>query len=62
VARAAQISGYEIIVITNQAGIARGYYSEQQFQLLTAWMCNEFLNAGVSIDKVYFSPFTQLKV
>lgn len=57
VARAAQVSGYKIIFITNQTGIARGYYSEQQLQLLIAWECNEFLNAGVSIDKVYFSPF-----
>lgn len=57
VARAAHARGYKLIVITNQAGIARGYYSEQQFYQLTAWMCNEFLNAGAPIDKVYFSPF-----
>lgn len=57
VARAAHTSGYKLIVITNQAGIARGYYSEQQFHQLTAWMCNEFSNAGAPIEKVYFSPF-----
>jgi D-glycero-D-manno-heptose 1,7-bisphosphate phosphatase len=57
VARVAHASGYKLVVITNQAGIARGYYSEQQFHQLTAWMCNEFLNAGVPIEKVYFSPF-----
>ena len=57
VTRAAQLFGYKIIVITNQAGIARGYYSEKQFHQLTAWMCNEFLNEGVSIHKVYYSPF-----
>ena len=57
VARAAHATGYKLIVITNQSGIGRGYYSEQQFHELTAWMCNEFLNAGAPIEKVYFSPF-----
>lgn len=57
VARAAHASGYKLIVITNQSGIGRGYYSEQQFHQLTAWMCNEFLNADAPIEKVYFSPF-----
>ena len=57
VARVAHAKGYKLIVITNQSGIGRGYYSEQQFHQLTAWMCNEFLNAGAPIGKVYFSPF-----
>ena len=57
VARAAHASGYKLIVITNQSGIGRGYYSEQQFHQLSEWMCNEFLNAGAPIEKVYFSPF-----
>jgi D-glycero-D-manno-heptose 1,7-bisphosphate phosphatase len=57
VARSAHASGYKLIVITNQSGIGRGYYSEQQFHQLTAWMCNEFLNADAPIEKVYYSPF-----
>ncbi|MDP4836932.1 MAG: D-glycero-beta-D-manno-heptose 1,7-bisphosphate 7-phosphatase [Burkholderiales bacterium] len=57
VARSAHASGYKLIVITNQSGIGRGYYSEEQFHQLTAWMCNEFLNADAPIEKVYFSPF-----
>ena len=57
VARAAHASGYKLIVITNQSGIGRGYYSEPQFHQLTEWMCNKFLNAGAPIEKVYFSPF-----
>ena len=55
--RTAHASGYKLIVITNQSGIGRGYFSEQQFYQLTQWMCNEFLNAGAPIEKVYFSPF-----
>jgi D-glycero-D-manno-heptose 1,7-bisphosphate phosphatase len=44
-------------VVTNQAGIGRGYYTEEQFQALTNWMCNQFeLNSGC-IDAVYFCPF-----
>src|SRR3954468_17379025 len=31
--------GYLLIVITNQAGIGRGLYSETQFRQLTDWMC-----------------------
>ena len=61
VARAARSRDYKLVVITNQAGIARGYYSEKQFHLLTAWMCNEFSNSGAPIDKVYFPPFIQPK-
>ena len=57
VARAAHDCGYALIVVTNQSGIGRGYYSEKQFNQLTDWMCNEFLNAGAPIEKVYFSPF-----
>ena len=57
VARAARVRGYKLVVITNQAGIARGYYSEQKFNQLTKWMCKKFLNAAAPIDKVYFSPF-----
>jgi len=30
--------GYEIIIITNQAGIARGYYTEEDFIKLMDWM------------------------
>jgi D-glycero-D-manno-heptose 1,7-bisphosphate phosphatase len=56
-ARAAHVQKYKLIVITNQAGIARGYYSEQQFHELTGWMCEQFVNQGASISKVYFSPY-----
>ena len=57
VARAAHDRCYQIVVVTNQSGIGRGYYSEQQFNQLTEWMCNRFLSEGAPIEKVYFSPF-----
>lgn len=55
--RSAKKLGYLIFVITNQAGIGRGYYSEQDFLNLTEWMCGVFNSHGVGIDKVYFCPF-----
>jgi D-glycero-D-manno-heptose 1,7-bisphosphate phosphatase len=55
--RTAHANNLKVVVITNQAGIGRGFYSEYQFHELTSWMCKEFMNAGAPIDKVYFSPF-----
>jgi D-glycero-D-manno-heptose 1,7-bisphosphate phosphatase len=49
--------GYLVLVVTNQAGIGRGYYSEDQFCELTDWMCAEFERHGAPLDKVYFSPY-----
>ena len=55
--RTAKRLGYLIFVVTNQAGIGRGYYSEQDFLKLTEWMCGVFKSQGILIDKVYFCPF-----
>jgi D-glycero-D-manno-heptose 1,7-bisphosphate phosphatase len=54
--RAAVDAGMVIIVVTNQAGIARGLYSEPQFQALTDWMKAQFADRGVTIDQVYYCP------
>jgi D-glycero-D-manno-heptose 1,7-bisphosphate phosphatase len=48
--------GFLLIVITNQAGIAKGIYSEDDFQKLTDWMIGEFKNFGITISKVYHCP------
>lgn len=48
---------YLLIVVTNQAGIGRGYYTEKEFHELTDWMCQEFLTEGIKIERVYFCPF-----
>ena len=48
--------GYLIIVITNQAGIARGKYTEKDFSTLTKWMIEGFKKENISISKVYHCP------
>ncbi len=48
--------GYMLVVITNQSGIARGRYSEEQFQELTQWMDWNFDDKGVLLDGIYYCP------
>lgn len=55
--RAAMEEGYQLFVITNQAGIGRGYYNETQFDELTGWMCEEFARHGISIRHIYYCPY-----
>jgi D-glycero-D-manno-heptose 1,7-bisphosphate phosphatase len=52
----ANAAGMVIVVVTNQAGIGRGYYSERDFHYLSDWMCAQFLSNGVKIDAIYFCP------
>jgi len=55
--RAAKNAGLIIVIVTNQAGIGRGYYTEGQFLVLMNWMKARFLEHDVVIDAVYFCPF-----
>ena len=48
--------GYEIIIITNQSGIARGYYTENDYQLITKWMLDQFEERNVKILDVFHCP------
>lgn len=54
--RRLQAAGWRLVVVTNQSGIARGYYSEQDYQLLTAHMRSELAGAGVHLDAVLHCP------
>ncbi len=49
-------NGYVILVVTNQSGIARNYYTQADFSLLTYWMIEKFASYGVSISQVYHCP------
>ncbi|PJK14724.1 D,D-heptose 1,7-bisphosphate phosphatase [Lysobacteraceae bacterium NML07-0707] len=48
--------GYLLIVVTNQAGIGRGYYNEQQFLEYTAWVHRIFSGKGVPLLATYYCP------
>ena len=48
--------GYALVVVTNQAGIARGLYSEAEFELLTDRMLQKLRLAGINILRVYHCP------
>ena len=54
--RRAEEKGYLIIVITNQSGIARGYYSDADFQEITRYMTMKFADSGVHITDVFYCP------
>lgn len=49
--------GYKIIIITNQAGIARGLFTEEDFHKITQWMYREFEKQGVQITDVFYDPY-----
>jgi len=55
--RAATERNMPIVVVTNQAGIGRGYYSEAQFLTLTDWMRARFEEERAPISAVYFCPY-----
>jgi D-glycero-D-manno-heptose 1,7-bisphosphate phosphatase len=55
--RRARTASHRVFVVTNQAGIARGYYTEEDFHRLTAWMQSVFAAQGAPIDKVYYCPY-----
>lgn len=56
VMRELQSRGYVLIVVTNQSGIGRGYYTEDAFLLLTGWMINQFAAEGINIQGFYHCP------
>lgn len=54
--RHAREAGYLVVVVTNQAGIGRGYYTEHQFHAFMDWMRGEFRRQGSALDAVYYCP------
>jgi D-glycero-D-manno-heptose 1,7-bisphosphate phosphatase len=48
--------GYALFVITNQSGIGRGWYTEEQFLQLDNWMREQFAQSGTAIEATYYCP------
>ncbi|NPA51267.1 MAG: D-glycero-beta-D-manno-heptose 1,7-bisphosphate 7-phosphatase [Aquificae bacterium] len=51
-----QDSGYKLLVVTNQSGIALDYYKEEDFLRLNDYMISKLKENGIEIDKVYYCP------
>jgi len=48
--------GLALVVVTNQSGIGRGLYSEDDYRRLTEWMTAAFAAAGAPLAGVYYCP------
>jgi len=49
-------AGYFVFVITNQSGVALGYYREEDVRSLHAWMSEELAAQGAHVDAFYYCP------
>lgn len=47
---------YQIIIVSNQSGIARGYFTLFDYKKLTKWMLYQFSKKNISILEVFFCP------
>jgi D-glycero-D-manno-heptose 1,7-bisphosphate phosphatase len=54
--RTATEKGYLLIVVTNQAGVAKGMFGEEEVIALHGWMAGEFQKRGVKIARFYYCP------
>ncbi len=51
-----QQAGFSLAIVTNQSGIARGYYTEGDFAVLSAWLKQQFVLNGLELDAIYHCP------
>jgi D-glycero-D-manno-heptose 1,7-bisphosphate phosphatase len=49
-------AGYFVFLFTNQSGVARGYYTEEELNALHDWMRGELLAQGAVVDDVRYCP------
>ncbi len=54
--RTIQKAGYMLIIITNQSGIGRGYFTKEEYNEFSKIMLNKMTDAGVIIEKIYTCP------
>ncbi len=48
---------YKVVIVTNQSGIARGYFSIKDVHKLHKYLKEELLKFGTTVDKIYFCPY-----
>lgn len=51
-----QNAGYILIIVTNQSGIARGYYDEEDLKRLNKWLMKSLDDKGIQIRSIYYCP------
>jgi D-glycero-D-manno-heptose 1,7-bisphosphate phosphatase len=56
VCRHYEAKGYLIIIVTNQSGISRGYYTQEDFYRLSQWMVEYFKSLGITLTHIYHCP------
>ena len=49
--------GWQVFIVTNQAGVARGHYTEADVGALHAWVAEQARRAGGTIDDVRYCPY-----
>ena len=49
-------SGYLVFLFTNQSGVARGFFSEDELRMLHDWMRSELAAQGARIDDLRYCP------
>jgi len=55
--RCAVAKGYKLIVVTNQAGVAKGKFTEEDVRALHVWMRERFADESIAITAFYYCPF-----
>jgi D-glycero-D-manno-heptose 1,7-bisphosphate phosphatase len=54
--KAFQEVGFRLVVVTNQAGIARGYFTESDLERMHRYLAEELAKSGVLLDAIYHCP------
>ncbi|MCR4435357.1 MAG: D-glycero-beta-D-manno-heptose 1,7-bisphosphate 7-phosphatase [Clostridiales bacterium] len=48
--------GYKVFIVTNQAGVARGFYTEEDVLILHKWLKDELMKRNANVERIYYCP------
>ena len=49
-------AGFKLIIVSNQSGVGRGYFTMADVEKVNGFMCGELAKSGVRFEKVYIAP------